>query len=192
MLSIGLSDKVKTERELYKLRYTLDNLRGVANDRLVDDIMRKGGAIFTRSIRRQIQAKGWSKGAVDQVEVRKMGQKFRATYRGGTYTYVVLYDTPKGSKKVPHMRFQDWGTKDNRMKTIWHDVEGKDYQEWEDVEVKSKGIPPQHFSRTAWRLHHRQAEKLILYSFLKQMRKMAKTQRKVNFGTLQARKGWDK
>jgi HK97 gp10 family phage protein len=181
----------QARRDLVKLRHTLDNMRGVANDRLVDDIMRKGGKVFTRSIRRQIKAKGWSNGAVNQVEVRKMGQKFRATFRGGTYTYLISYDTPKGSKTAPYMRFQDWGTGNRRTKTIWHDVEGEDYKEWEDIKVKTRGIPPQHFSRTAWRLHHRKVERFLLGSFVKQLRKMSKTQRKVKFGKLEQRVGWD-
>ncbi len=180
MISLGRFKEdavnLKARRELTQLRYTLDNMRGVANDRLVDTISRKAGALFTTSIKRQIKAKGWSDFAVNQVEVRKMEQRYRNFFRGGTYTYVILYDTPKGSGMAPYMRFQDWGTGDKRTKTVWHDVEGKDYREWEDVEVDHKGIPAQHFSRKAWKMHHRAAEKSMLDDYLKALRKMAMTQ----------------
>jgi len=158
---------LKARHELTRLRYTLENLRGVANDRLVDNVSRKAGALFTDSIKKQIKAKGWSNFANNQVELRNMGvkNKSRQFHRGGTYTYVVLYDTPKRSKTVPYMRFQDWGTRDKRAKG--------------DIKASHKGIPPQHFSRTAWRLHHRAAERSMLNDYLKAMRKMAKTQRKL-------------
>lgn len=180
----------KAERELYKLRYTLDNMRGIANDRLVGKISKKAGNLFVRNIRRQILKKGWSRDAARQPEIRPMKQKYRATFRGGTYTHVVLHDTPKGSKKAPHMRFQDWGTSNVRTKTIWHDVKGKDYQEWEDVEVKAKGIPAQNFSKKAWQTHHRAAERIMLNDFLKALRQMAETQRKIRNPALETRAGW--
>jgi len=181
---------IKARHELTQLRYTLDNMRGAANDRLVDKISKKAGKLFTESIARQIKAKGWSDGAAKQVELRKMKQRYRTTYRGGTYTYVVMYDTPKGSKTAPHMRFQDWGTGTQRTKTLWYDVEGKDYREWEDTEVTYKGIPAQHFQRKAWAAHHRAAERIMLDEYLKVMRKMAHTQSKLRNPKLAIRPAW--